>query len=172
MKALEGSTRTTFVCFFGLHIFFSILQDSQVIVPEFLIPTPLRQFNTWYSTTFNDPLMSNGRNLLWFQSLVICELIFQVPFFFVAVYYISNSTIKNYPAWFGPACMLYGGHTATTLVPILASLVTNENATFTERIILFHIYIPFFLLPLYIFYLAAADHIEMYDVISKKLKNT
>lgn len=172
MKALEGGTRTTFYWFFVSHIFFSLLVDSQIIIPEHYIPSPLLQFNAWYSSTFKDELIANGRNFIWFQSLILCEQIFQVPFFFVAVYYISNTTMKNYPVWFGPLCMAYGSHTATTLVPILASVMTNEKATFTERMILCNVYLPYLILPSYILYIAAVDHIETYGRATKTLKTS
>ena len=99
--------------------------------------------------------MGNAHNLLWFQSIVTLELLFQLPFFFVALYYLSDASDKSYPDSFRTACIAYGAHTATTMAPILATLVTNSNATMTERMAVTAVYLPYLVFPLWILWIAA-----------------
>jgi hypothetical protein len=75
----------------------------------------LRDLVAWHVRTNGDFLVRD--NPLWFASLVWCELLLQLPFFFVASYaFIAG---KN---WIRAPAIAYGTHAATTLVPILAEL--------------------------------------------------
>ena len=133
MKALQGITRVTFFGFFLSHIIFTLLVDIQAILPDQYIPNFCHELLKFWTSLSYDPLMTNPKDVskLWFQSLIICELLFQIPFFIIAVYYLYDTTILRYPTWFGPFCISYGAHTATTLVPILdpeVSLVLVINS--------------------------------------------
>lgn len=164
MKALTGTSRLAFLGFFASHVVFTVIVDSQAILPPNLVPTLLRNFVDWYATTMKDPLMSNPREHLWFQSLVACEVAFQLPFFVVACYFLmstnggdssSLSCCCYYPDWFRCACIAYGAHTATTMAPILATLATADTgATATERAALLAVYLPYLIFPLWILFLA------------------
>lgn len=156
MKALQGGTRIAFLFFFGSHIIFTLLTDLQAIFkPHY--PQILQDLVTNYASTLNDPLMSEPFEL-WFQSLVVCELLFQVPYFFIAVYVLSNYD-KEYPRWFQMSSILYGSHTATTLVPILPTIWfrDEEEAPLHLRLALLAIYLPYLLFPLSIALIAAND---------------
>jgi hypothetical protein len=178
MKALQGATKMAFLGFWISHIFFTILIDGQVVVPH-LFPTVLREFLAWYCALFSDPLMSSAvtsitssavtesspSSLLWFQALVTCELCFQLPFFIVAVRMLllrvqsskHHEHDDRYPDWFRYACIAYGSHTATTMAPILATLIVSSTSTAQERVTITALYLPYLIFPLWILRLAVQD---------------
>lgn len=94
------------------------------------------QLLDWHIRTNGDELVK--LNPTWFVSLVWFELLFQLPFFFVAIYaYLSRSK------WIRIPLIVYGIHTATTLIPILGEILFVLN-----NIKLALIYAPYFILPL------------------------
>lgn len=148
MKVLTGGTRAAFAGFFSSHIVFTLALDGQALAGQ-VYPQILQDFNYWYVTTFKDPLMSPP-SPLWIQSLIVTELVFQLPFFFVACYFLCYFVPvagSGYPDWFRSACIAYGAHTSTTLVPILATLATNTLATPAERCMLTAVYLPYLIFP-------------------------
>jgi hypothetical protein len=92
MKALQGAVRVAFVGFFASHIPATLLIDLQAIAPSSLVPETLANFLQWYATTLNDPLMSQPKDVPWFQSLIFLEMCFQLPFFFWAVRTMSSTS--------------------------------------------------------------------------------
>ena len=50
-------------------------------------------------------------------------------------------------------CMIYGAHTATTLVPIIACHCDNEDATLLEKVMVISIYSPYLLMPVWLVYI-------------------
>ena len=155
-----------FLGFWASHIFFTIFIDGQVVVPQ-LFPPLLKEFLAWYCACFKDPLMSQATittpQLLWFRAMVSCEMCFQLPFFIVAVRMLLLSNHHHhhhhqYPNWFRYACIAYGSHTATTMAPILATLlINNPDATLPERILITALYLPYLIFPLWILRLAVQD---------------
>lgn len=156
MKAIQGTSRLAFLGFFSSHIVFSFIIDGQAVFPKSLYPKALQDLLTWYATTLKDPLMSNASNILWFRSFVGCEMLFQVPFFFAACLQLSSPS-SFYPEWFRYACIAYGSHTATTMVPILATISTNTEATWMERALLLSVYAPYLIFPLWILQVAVTS---------------
>lgn len=154
MKALQGSTRLSFLAFFGSHIAASLLIDAQAVLPPSIVPTGLQSLLGWYAQILKDPLMSRPQEILWFRSLICCELLFQVPYFFMACFYLFDSRRSSYPLGFQYASIAYASHTATTLVPILATLATNTAATTTQRNLAITVYLPYLVFPLWLLYLA------------------
>jgi EXPERA (EXPanded EBP superfamily) len=167
MQALTGTARVVFLCFFASHIFATVMIDGQAVLPSHLFPLALQDLLTWYSSTMKDPLMSNPQEILWFQSLVCCELLFQLPFFFWACYMLSSCTTKYYPERFKCACIAYGAHTATTMVPILATIATNDDANLSERIMVSSVYAPYLIFPLVLLGIAVQSPSET-DAAAKK----
>lgn len=172
MKALQGSTRTAFLGFFLSHIVFTLIVDGQALAGS-RYPEVLQAFLAWYVAVFNDPLM--GHPPQWFRSLVAAEYCLQLPFYFVACYYLSSSSNSHngncYPDAFRSACIVYGAHTATTMVPILTALATNADASDLERFIVLAVYLPYLLFPLWILYIAVMDD-DTIAVPKKKSKAT
>jgi EXPERA (EXPanded EBP superfamily) len=155
MQALSGATRWAMLGFFVSHIVFTVLVDGQIVWAEGY-PTPLRDFSAWFVETFKDPLCA-APSPLWFQSLVVLECCFQLPFFFVACYYFSNAALEWYPTWFRYACITYGAHTATTMAPILTTLATNVNASMEERYRILGVYLPYLIFPVWLWTLAVSS---------------
>lgn len=164
MRVLHGATKKAFLCFFASHIVFTVLMDGQALAGS-IYPVMLQDFQAWFVAVFNDPLM--GTTPLWFQSLVAAELCLQLPFFFVACNFLSNTSLSQYPGWFRSACIAYGAHTATTMVPILSTLFTNKSATSMERYILLAVYLPYLIFPLWILYIAVKDEITLTKINAK-----
>jgi len=158
MKAITGAANTAFVGFFSSHIFATILIDSQAVLPPRWIPGPLRGFLGWYVDFMKDPLMGNAHNLLWFQCCVGLELVVQLPFFFWACQVLSSSkNVKQYPKRFAQASIAYAGHACTSMVPILATLATNPDATATQKAMILSVYLPYLIFPLALLYYATKD---------------
>lgn len=78
MKSLQGYTRVAFLAFFSSHIVFTLCVDLQAIWKP-LYPQVLQDLVTLYADTLLDPHMSEPFEL-WFQSVVVFEMLFQVPF--------------------------------------------------------------------------------------------
>ena len=151
---MKGGTKWAFLIFFGTHIPITMLIDSQAAYsyhPQFAI-----DLVNWYSGFFKDPLMARPYHDKWFSAVVWGEVLLQVPFFCLALHQIQTIQKEDrYPQWFQTACILYGTHTATTLVPILTTLWHNPETTIGEKLLTIGIYLPYLVFPLWIVYLAA-----------------
>jgi EXPERA (EXPanded EBP superfamily) len=174
MEALKGPLRAAYLGFFASHIVFTILVDGQALLPTACYPKPVRQLVEWYAGTLSDPLMSRPRTLLWFQSLIATELVFQLPFFVYACHTIYTQT-SLYSDTFRCAAIAYGASTATTLVPILATVMwapsypasadiaatsADSDKSLTpslqQRAMLTLVYLPYLILPAYLAWYAAS----------------
>ena len=99
----------------------------------------------------------------WFSSLVAIEVLFQLPFFFVAVYAIlnSNGTNKNTfirgDGLFRSLCIIYGSSTATTIIPIFASILTDADTTTGEKGVLLSFYLPYIIFPMWLVIIAVSE---------------
>jgi EXPERA (EXPanded EBP superfamily) len=154
---LRGIRKQVFLTFFASHIVFTLIVDGQAIFPAHFFPTILHELLKFYLSNFNDPLMKNLP--LWFQSLIVMEYCIQLPFFIAACWYLC-SNVSRYPPWFRMACITYGAHTATAMIPILSHLALNSDATFVERCRVIGIYLPYLIFPLWIWSIAVTDVIK------------
>lgn len=87
---------TVFLIFFISHIPITLFLDLQTILPAHVFPIWARELLQYYATTFSgkmfqpnfvlDPFMNLKHTPLWFKSLVACELVFQLPLFFILSY--------------------------------------------------------------------------------------
>jgi hypothetical protein len=104
----------------------------------------------------------------WFKSLVVFELVFQMPFFLLAIYAITRGTprrkedefdsiVVRGDGVFRSLCMIYGSSTATTLIPIFASISTQRDTTFAERGMLVCFYLPYIIFPVWLVAIAACE---------------
>mmetsp|Transcript_19498 Transcript_19498/g.23910 ORF Transcript_19498/g.23910 Transcript_19498/m.23910 type:complete len:193 (+) Transcript_19498:49-627(+) len=168
---LNGKTRIAFLIFFTTHIPITILCDSQAALPSSLISQPAKDVLRWYTATFHDTLMAptshddrTQGSKIWFQSIVTVELLFQLPFFFYAVYALWNSeratTTNPRPVdgkgIFRSLCMIYGSHTSTTLVPILAHIVADPVTNASQTVTLLGFYLPYLIFPFWLMVIAAS----------------
>lgn len=151
MKAVEGIARYVFLGFFLSHIPFTILVDGQA--SPFSIPYPsfLTDFLAWYASTFNDPNFLGKSYALWFRCFITAEFLIQLPYFFVA----SNMLLYHHralPEWFRLSSLIYGAQAMTAIIPILAVVMFNPDATSSQRAILSSVYMPYLLVPLALVY--------------------
>lgn len=128
MKPFTGATRTAFLIFFLSHIPITIFVDSQALLPAWLYPQAVQDLLDFYVSFVNDPLMA--RPIFagpWFQSFVLGEFLFQLPFFCLAVRMMLSSQLLTWPDWFRTACIIYGTHTSTTLILFLLQWCLIQN---------------------------------------------
>ena len=157
MSTLTGATRTAFLAFFASHIPITLCVDGQAFLPRSLYPSAIRDVLDWYTATFSDNLMRPPNYDVWFSSVVACEIVFQLPFFAYAVYALLDPTRVNGRGGFRTACLVYGSHTATTLVPILATIATDPETDWTQRATLFGFYLPYLIFPVWLAYISARN---------------
>eukprot|EP00536_Pseudo-nitzschia_multiseries_P008302 jgi/Psemu1/197729/e_gw1.209.55.1 len=153
MKVIEGSTRIAFLCFFLSHIPITLFVDSQGLFGPYY-PRILTDVVAWYCDLFGDVVMKHAPSVdyAWFSSLIVCEILFQLPFFVV----IANKLMVA-AAWFRIACIIYGSHVSTTLVPILATFVASREMTVVQKCATTAIYSPYLIFPLWLLWLAARE---------------
>ncbi|OMJ25756.1 hypothetical protein AYI70_g676 [Smittium culicis] len=102
------------------------------------------------------PATKNLSHLSWFHSLLVFELLFQVPLLILILL-----TLSNTPNSFGLAFngtlhksrnllqVIYGTHTATTMIPVLGYIYSvAHTAPIANQITLVLMYLPFSILPL------------------------
>ena len=116
-------------------------------MPESWLPQFLLDLMQFEIDKLKDPLIRDARQLLWFKSFVVCEVLLALPYFFVACSNLLQSQQTVYPDAFRVASIAYGTHTATTMVPILATLITNSDATLPERVLMTAVYMPCLIFP-------------------------
>lgn len=129
-----------YLIYFLTHIPITLLVDLQAVFGQHY-PLYLQDIITWYVATFKDHLMRDPP--VWFQSFIMAELVFQLPFFFVASYGFYHR--EN---WIRTPSIIYGIHVATTVLPILSEILGNTLNTYQERLLLASIYAPYFFIPL------------------------
>lgn len=137
MKILEGATRMAFLGYFLSHVPITLFVDAQGLFGPYY-PKVLKDVVAWYCNVFGDVLMKNAPSVdyAWFSSLICFEILFQMPFFFVAIQKLletGDKQQKHYPERFRMACIVYGTHVSTTLVPIIGTFVTNQEMTIQQK---------------------------------------
>ena len=134
--------RYTFLVYFITHIPITICVDLQAIFGRYY-PGQLQNLFSWYLNTFNDQVMKFQP--IWLKSFIFAELLLQLPFFIFAIYgLIYKKKILRIPS------IVYGSHTATTLIPILSEILFSDILNFKEKAILTSFYLPYFILPVII----------------------
>ena len=148
---MNSLLRIVLLGYFITHIPITILVDLQILFGEHY-PDPLRQVFAWFIATYNDQLLLNKP--VWLQSFIWAELLFQLPFFFVATYGLLFK--KN---WIRIPSIIYGAHVATTVVPILFEFAHMKIVTQEQKLMLLAFYAPYLLIPLLLtFYMAVNPH--------------
>lgn len=143
-----------FFFYFLSHIPITIFVDSQAVIPKEFYPQPCQDMISWYCRSFKDPMMVEPPG--WFKSFCVCELIFQLPFFFPAVYAFWKGSAKC--KWIRIPAMVYGAHVTTTVIPIITHILFHDFSTskhpgpesMDERLQLTAIYFPYLLIPILI----------------------
>ena len=94
----------------------------------------------------------------WFKSLILMELLFQLPFFVYAVHCLVQNKFGRY---FQTLSIVYGASTSTILVPILACIVTDDDTTFSEKSVLLGFYLPYLMFPLWLTVISVFDNMAL-----------
>ncbi|KAL7520061.1 hypothetical protein ACHAWX_004811 [Stephanocyclus meneghinianus] len=165
MSSLKGITRISYLVFFISHIPITLLIDGQAFLPRNWYPQSLVDIVDWYVSTFKDKMMSHPTEP-WFKSLISLEILFQLPFFVYAVHCLLQ---HKDGILFRSLCIVYGASTSTTIVPILASIVSDSDATFSEKSILLGFYLPYLIFPLWLTLITVRDNIVSDSEKGKKL---
>ncbi|EKX36053.1 hypothetical protein GUITHDRAFT_52673, partial [Guillardia theta CCMP2712] len=121
----------------------TIFVDLQVVLPKKFFPAFARRSFDFYIDTFKDPLLTSRP--LWFKSLIMAEVVFQLPFFFVALY-----AFRTRANWIRVPSIVYAAHACTQMVPILGSVWFDEAVPKEKRTVLSCIYLPYFAIPLWL----------------------
>jgi hypothetical protein len=137
--------------YFCLHIPITLFIDAQGLVDKSAFPALFRHAFSNYLSQTCDPIMGARSPVPnWVKPLIACELLFQLPTFFVMVYALWHR--KN---WIRIPGLIYGVQCATTLLPILGYInltgldkkCLQNVATTDQRLFLNLTYGPFFLFP-------------------------
>ncbi|GFO48017.1 transmembrane protein 97 [Plakobranchus ocellatus] len=140
-----------FFFYFFTHIPIALLFDAQSVFPAHFFPKQLTSIREWYCHEYRDAMMADPPP--WFQSLVMCELFLQFPFFFIASYgFFKGARTCKWLRW---PCLVYGTHVATTLIPIIANVFLQDFSSskvpgprnLNERLRLISFYTPYFVIP-------------------------
>ena len=89
---------TIFFFFFLTHVCITVSWHSQMIFPAKLYPQCLRDLTKTYSKDWQDPLNFSQKTPVWYLSIIYCEVFFQLPFHFVAIYVFWTGS--HYHPWF------------------------------------------------------------------------
>ena len=122
--------RYAFLGYFASHIPITMLIDAQAAI-DHRLPGVRRigTYGQWRLSGLAHPRqrigdISHGRPPRWFRSVVWAEICLQLPFFFVAV----KALYDRDEAAFRIPFIIYGAHTATTMIPILGDLRVCRGA--------------------------------------------
>jgi hypothetical protein len=132
--------RWVLIVYFATHVPITLCVDLQGLIPK-IYPDNLTNLLEWYTTAFEDQLMAHPQP--WFKSFLFAEGVFQLPFFFVALYGLLKK--RN---WLRIPSIIYGAHTSTTVWPIMAETIAFKHSSYQKTILLVLIYSPYFCMPL------------------------
>ncbi len=155
MVTLSGGVQLAFQGFFVSHAFITLFMTAQTVVP-WIYPNVLSGLLPFYASQFNDSLMTFPFEL-WLKSFVVCEVVLQMPFFVVAAHILHNTMKHDGSGWFKTACLIYGTHAATTVIPILTTTLCNDVNSTPEKLVLLAFYLPYFIFPALLVYICATN---------------
>ncbi|KLT39754.1 hypothetical protein CC85DRAFT_288244 [Cutaneotrichosporon oleaginosum] len=160
------------------HIPATLMMDAQAVYPKWLVPGALESFGKWYIGLFRDPVMTGvltrDGSMDFMMPFFYLEVVFQLPCFVLGAMGLWRSrnalgetersvltdqapisrglslTQDDKRVW--PLLVAYGASTATTLLPVLQSLLWDTNTspplTTFELASLLSCYIPYLVVPL------------------------
>ncbi|KAL3695248.1 hypothetical protein R1sor_009324 [Riccia sorocarpa] len=117
-----------------------IFIDSQIIISRHWFPASARALVEWHIKNSGDFLMADPP--LYFKSFVWAEYLIQLPLHIANAYAFLCGK-----KWGRMTGIIYGVHVATTMIPILADILTTDNPS---RSTLLGIYVPYLLIPILI----------------------
>ncbi|KAI5060429.1 hypothetical protein GOP47_0024849 [Adiantum capillus-veneris] len=111
---------------------------EMAILPAHIYPRFLRSLLSWYISFSGDYLVRDTPP--FFKGLVVAEIFFQLPLIIVNAYAFYQGK-----RWARTTGLIYGVHTTTTMVPILADLLCSRVAS---KSTLMAFYVPYLMIPL------------------------
>lgn len=132
---------TFYVVYFALHIGITLIIDATIALPRQWLMSWQQQIGDFHIRTNNDLLVASRP--VWLQAFVWIELLLQVPFFIWAVHDLRRGLTRVYPA-----ALAYGVEAATTTFACLVEVLALPMPVY-DKLKLFGIYVPTFLIPLY-----------------------
>lgn len=84
-----------YVIYFATHIPVTLGIDFQVFYPPHWVPKVLSEALEFYVDTFKDPFMGSPTPTYWFLTFICCELVVQLPFFFIACVALAKGTFDH-----------------------------------------------------------------------------
>ena len=150
---LSGTTRLIFLFYFITHIPITLFVDGQAALPSSIYPSALKDLQTFYINEFKDPLMTSLPT--WFQIAVWIEVLFQLPYFFLAIKWLLEGSKQ-----FRIPTLIYSTHVSTVVTIILGCFALDETISLSQKMILIAIYFPYLLIPLWLLYICT---IYVYD---------
>ena len=144
-----------FVPYFALHIVITLIADIQGVLPAWVLeqhyPQVLRQLVLDYTEQTQDETLTNPP--VWMQSMLWMEVVFQLPFFFVALY-----ALLARANWIRIPSIVYSAHVMTTVVPTVANILV-QPISLSNKLQLAPLYLIFFVVPLLLLVRMAASPI-------------
>ncbi|KAL7747667.1 Transmembrane protein 97 [Sorochytrium milnesiophthora] len=110
----------------GWHLALVVYFAQQLALLHQHYPRMLQSLYTYYVTQWHDPMVraavARPHDVAWFRSVSLCELLLQLPFFVVALYFLLKGTTPCFRIRI--PMIIYGTHVATTLVPTFGQLMS------------------------------------------------
>ncbi|XP_050209255.1 uncharacterized protein LOC126659965 isoform X1 [Mercurialis annua] len=98
------------------------LIDSQTCLPAEMFPEKLIKLRSWYTQGCGDFLYEEKPT--FFVAMVWTEMIFHWPLVLLNIYAMLTSK-----PWFQTTCLIYGTSIATSMVPVLAVVLSSGRAS-------------------------------------------
>jgi hypothetical protein len=116
------------IVFFATHIPITIILDSQVVFPREWYPEFAQSLFDFHTSTFPDFLFKNCRtHYPYVRWIGACEVFFQLPFFFVALY-----ALWYKKEWIRVPAIIYCTHVPTTVIPAVADFLQNPQGNISS----------------------------------------
>tara|TARA_B110000977_G_scaffold15623_1_gene19105 strand:+ start:2152 stop:2577 length:426 start_codon:yes stop_codon:yes gene_type:complete len=106
-KMMNDTFRVIVLVFLATHVPATVLMDSQALVPKSMVPKFAQRLLEFHISTNHDPLMDDQP--VWFKSFILCELLFQLPFFIIGfrAFYMKRNWIRIPGLVYGGACCVF-----------------------------------------------------------------
>ncbi|KAG8989008.1 hypothetical protein FRB94_001777 [Tulasnella sp. JGI-2019a] len=129
--ASPGSSRRPIDIFYAIYfvilIPITLLIDLQSFYPPAVVPQYLKDLTAFYIGRSGDPLMARTlggpAQMAWFDTFAYLEAGFQLPIFFLTIYGLVQGNAGVYVL-----TLIYGVHTATTILPCIATFMAIPTA--------------------------------------------
>jgi hypothetical protein len=104
---MNDTFRLIVLVFLATHVPATVLMDSQALVPKSMVPKFAQRLLEFHISTNHDPLMDDQP--VWFKSFILCELLFQLPFFIIGfrAFYMKRNWIRIPGLVYGGACCVF-----------------------------------------------------------------